>query len=317
MSQLPSKFIIALENSSMNNPSNFTIKSLFSDTLVYGSARFINAFLSIFLIPIYTRYFTVAEYGIIENINIFNILIVNLFGLALGEGIMRYYTLADSAEEKKKLLSTVHYVSIISGTVAVLLGILISGWFGEIFIQKSSKENFLLVLCAVVQAFLVINLIVYQSVLRIRFQRFKYNVTTIGTVLITALLSIFFVVVMKYNILSVFLASAIANFTFTFYGYWHVKEEISIVNFKFSTLKNIFPYCLAFIPASLAMLVMRSSDRYFMTLMLDDSLHQVGLYTTAEKVMMPLLIVIAAFHTGFVPFILNAAKSQDIRLLLY
>ena len=50
--------------------------------------------------------------------------------------------------------------------------------------------------------------------------------------------------------------------------------------------------------------------------MVDDGLHQVGLYTTAEKVMMPLLIITAAFHTAFVPFILNAAKSQDIKPLL-
>lgn len=300
----------------MTNQKEFSIKSLFSDILVYGIARYVNAFLSIFLIPIYTRYFTVAEYGIIENLNIFNIVIVSLFGLSLSEGVFRYYTLSDSIEEKKKILSTVHYISIVSGILAVVIGVSISGWFGEIFIQKSNNENFLLILLASIQAFFVINLTVYQSVLRIKFKRFQYNVSTIGAVILSALLSIVFVVVLNYGIISVFLASVIANFIFTMYGYWQIKEEISLCSVHFKILQNILPYCYPLIIASFSLLIMRSSDRYFMALMLPDSLHQIGLYTTAEKVMTPLLIITAAFHTAFVPFILNAAKTQDIKPLL-
>ncbi|MBL4655616.1 MAG: polysaccharide biosynthesis C-terminal domain-containing protein [Bacteroidia bacterium] len=294
----------------------FTVKTLLSDTLVYGIARFVNIFFSIFLIPIYTRYFTVAEYGIIENLNIFSVLIVGMFGFSLSEGLIRYYTLSESEIEKKELLSTIHYVSLILGVIALVIGLLISNWFGNIFIQKTDSENFLLVLLAIIQAICVINLTIYQSVFRINFRKSQYNVTTIGVVVLSALLSIFFVVILKHGVKSVFLAAAISNFLFAVYGYVKVKPEIYFKYFKFGILKKLLPYCYPLAISGLAILVLRSSDRYFISLLLDNSLYQIGLYTTAEKVMMPLLLITAAFHTAFVPFIMNAAKTEDIKPLL-
>ena len=45
---------------------NNTFKKLLSDTFIYGLSGIISSFVSIFLIPLYTKVFEPADYGIIS-----------------------------------------------------------------------------------------------------------------------------------------------------------------------------------------------------------------------------------------------------------
>lgn len=290
----------------------FTIKGLLSDSILYGSARFISAFISIFLIPIYTRYFSVEEYGIIETLNIFHLILVNFFGLALEQAIFRFYATSNDKEEKIKIVSTIHYTSLVllSG-VLLLFGILASDWFGSNFIKQEDSDNFILVFLVLIQTICIINATNYQTVLRLNFKKNDFFISTLGVVLLSSLLSILFVVVFHYGIISIFLASVIANLLFTSYAYLKVKNEIFIHQFSRALFYKFILYCLPFIPVSFSMLIMRSSDRYFISLLLDDSLYKIGLYSTAEKVVMPLTMIGAAFSMAWDPIAMRAAAESD------
>ncbi len=289
-----------------------TIKRLLSDSIVYGSARFISAIISIFLIPIYTRYFSVEQYGIIETLNIFHLILFNLFSLGLGQAIFRYYATSNDADEKKKVFSTIHYASLFfSGIVMLAFGLLLSNWFGHRFVKLGDKDNFILILLVLLQTICVINSTNFQSILSINFKKIDFIISTIGVVFFSSLLSIIFIVVFHYGIISVFLASTIANFICTIYAYIKVRKEISTQHFSFSLLFKFISFCLPFIPITFSILIMRSSDRYFMSLLLDNSLYKIGLYSTAEKVVMPLTMIGAAFQLAWEPIAMKAAGESD------
>ena len=69
------------------------MKSNFSfgrDTLILAFSSSINKYLSVILIPIYTRYITPEGYGVISIIAIFSAILMTITTLALTNGISRY-----------------------------------------------------------------------------------------------------------------------------------------------------------------------------------------------------------------------------------
>src|SRR5882724_1874655 len=83
-----------------------TLFTLFGDTVIYGLPRFAQVLMSVLLLPLYTRYFAVAEYGLIENLNILAVLLT-WAGLALPSSIVRFYTVADSEEERVSIVTSI------------------------------------------------------------------------------------------------------------------------------------------------------------------------------------------------------------------
>jgi O-antigen/teichoic acid export membrane protein len=78
-------------------------------------------------------------------------------------------------------------------------------------------------------------------------------------------------------------------------------------------MKRLFAFGAPFVLASFATLIIKSSDRYFITLLRSDGLTLNGLYATAEKFMMPLTLIGFAFGAAWAPFALAVAKQEDAR----
>lgn len=293
--------------------SNISNKALFSDTLIYGIARITSSILSVFLIPVYTRYFTVAEYGIIENLNILNILIISIFSLGLSDSIVRFYSVADSEIEKKIILSSVLTSTVLSGIISLLLGLIYAPWFGEIFIQKPFVENLFLVNLILLLTFLIMPFNILLTVLNVKFKKKEYILVTVGNVLLSLVLSLVFVIVLDFGIIGVFLASLISHFIFVVYLFYLLRNEIAIKWISFTKAKELIFFCLAIVPSSITLLIMRSSDRYFIAWLLPDSLNKIGLYATAEKVMTPILLCGAAFSIAWTPFAMKVSMQQNAK----
>ena len=68
------KTILQIVRTLINN----RIFSLFKHTLTYGIGDILQRFLSILLLPIYTRYLTPGDYGIISLLGIFGMIIGTL-----------------------------------------------------------------------------------------------------------------------------------------------------------------------------------------------------------------------------------------------
>ena len=93
------------------NPNNLAkqespIQKTFGQASVYTFGHFIRHSVSIIMLPIYTRFLTPEDYGVIElmmmTLDIAGILMAN----RIGEAIFRYYSAANSQRSKKAVIST-------------------------------------------------------------------------------------------------------------------------------------------------------------------------------------------------------------------
>lgn len=292
-----------------------SIPGLLGDTVLYGLPRIAFMALSVLLVPLYTRYFAVAEYGVIENLNVLGVLLTSVFSLALPQAILRFYSLADSERERVHVLSSATLATAALGLLALAATWTLADWLGRMLLQQEPSRNRQLILLLTVWVASNLQLGVFQSALLARFRRREYLTSTLGSVLLSVLVTVVCLVGLGLGLYSVFLGPVVGYGAFVLYTLRAVRPELRASAFRLATLQELLAYSVPFVPAALAMLAIRSADRYFITLLLPEPLHQVGLYSTAEKVMGPLTLLGAAFSVAWSPFAIAASRQENARAL--
>ena len=293
--------------------SRASVASLVGDVALYGIPRVAFMALSVVLVPLYTRYFSVAEYGLIENLNILGVIVSWLFGLALPDAVTRFYSVAESAADRARILSSAAVGAAVSGVLGLAAVVVLAGWLGPMLLHEAPAHSRLLMLLVTSSVVLNFVLSVGQSALLASFRRRDYMITTLGSVLITAAVAITCLVVLDLGVYSLFLGAIAGYGSVMVYAFARLRGELGRPDL--TVLRGLLAYSIPFVPAALAMVAIRSADRYFITVLMPDPLYHVGLYSTAEKVMGPLVLLSAGFQIAWAPFAMAASRQEDVRAL--
>ena len=98
------------------------VKELLGGSLIYGLSGMISSAMMLFLVPIYTRVFTPADYGVLNLINItyFLLTIFVIFGLD-NSAALWFWDKTEDEERKKTFASWAYFSLAFSSAVAVLI----------------------------------------------------------------------------------------------------------------------------------------------------------------------------------------------------
>jgi O-antigen/teichoic acid export membrane protein len=84
----------------------FMLKKLLKDTAVYSVATIAAKGIGFFLIPVYTRLLTPADYGAIDLLHVYYFFSIIIFGGEIIQAITRFLPEEADAGHKKKFIST-------------------------------------------------------------------------------------------------------------------------------------------------------------------------------------------------------------------
>ena len=84
---------------------NATKNNMVSHTSIYMLGDILRRSVSLIMLPIYTRYLTPENYGVVELLSMLIDFASIIFGAQVGQAIFRYYCTAKSDEEKKTATS--------------------------------------------------------------------------------------------------------------------------------------------------------------------------------------------------------------------
>ncbi|MDQ6770298.1 MAG: oligosaccharide flippase family protein [Gemmatimonadota bacterium] len=102
------------------------LRTIGKQTLVYTGGVMIGKVASFIMLPVYTRYLTPADYGVLELLG----MTIEVIGLITGAGIMgavfKFYHAEEQQEEKNKVISTAALGVAAIATAATLLGLMIA-----------------------------------------------------------------------------------------------------------------------------------------------------------------------------------------------
>ncbi|MEY4767893.1 MAG: hypothetical protein RL637_532, partial [Pseudomonadota bacterium] len=302
---------------------------LISQTAIYGLSSIVGRFLNYLLVPLYTYYFTAAEYGVVSEFYAYAgfFSVVLLFGCETGYFRFRQ----NNTEIVDKHYSTILWFIIVinSGFYALI------NYFQQTIAELLNYPDhpqyirwFSLILA--IDAISSIPL----ARLRAENRPFRFALVKLSEILITIILSLFFIVYCrsahsnalidvnqiydpKIGVGYIFIANLIASASKLLLLIPQFKGLID--GFNRQLLKTVLKYSLPMVIIGFAGIINEMLDRVLLKQLLPYSnttnLKLLGIYSACYKLSILMSLFIQAFRYAAEPFFFSYAKQQDAKFI--
>ncbi|MFQ5669575.1 MAG: lipopolysaccharide biosynthesis protein [Acidobacteriota bacterium] len=287
------------------------IARLGKHSLVYGVGSLGTRVLGFLLIPVYTRYLTPADYGVLAlcTATVGILKIVSLAGIPTA--LFRSYLLtARSDQEKRKVLGTGLAALLIAGA-AILLLLLVLRRPLAFWLFGSDRQVGFVVLIAWLN-FAYIFQAVRNTHFRMQDQSIRFSIFTLLAFALNLALAVYLVVgrgqgawgAMSANMASVAVMAAL----FLPWSLRQLRRGISA-----GICRDLLGYGLPLIPSTLALWAMNLSDIYILRIFRSGA--EIGLYNLGYKFGMGVYILTNAFKFAFPKVLFTEARTPQGPLL--
>lgn len=176
---------------------------------IYAFGSILRRITGLVMLPIYTRYLTPADYGVVELLTMAIDLASILVGVRISQAMFRYYILAESEQEKRRTVSTVLFLVVMSSGIGATL-LFISAEQLSILIFGSVEYLFEFQVFALT---LITTVVSAVGMSYIRAKRKPILFVTIGavTLALQVTLNIIFVVVMEMHVTGVVISALVSG----------------------------------------------------------------------------------------------------------
>jgi O-antigen/teichoic acid export membrane protein len=272
--------------------------SLFKHTLTYGIGDILQRFLSILLLPIYTRYLSPGDYGIIALLGIFGMIIgtLTMCGLTNGIGRFFFYTEQEETSLPAVLWSPFLFITILTLLLISIIGIF-SGYLSTLLFD--TKDHSYLVILTLL-GILIGNLSsVGRSILIFQEKSKTVNYINIAGLAVGATSGIIFVVMLNRGVTGAVEAGIVGS-AIMFIPIMILTMIKYKPGFSLPMLKKQLRFSLPLVAAVFAFWFIDSSDRYLLKVFLP--LSEVGLYNVGYNIGLVMMILVGGFTLAWPPY---------------
>ena len=278
--------------------------SLLKNTSLYSIGTILPKAASFVLLPIYTSYLSVNEYGIISAMVVFNAFLTILITLNLERSIFRLYYDYKTIAQKKEYIGTVFISILCFSTIIVGLIFFTRNYVSLIYSSIDFYPYFLI-------SIFTVYIGVYGSVLRVLLQVMQkaklFVVIGVVQFSISSLFILLFVVYYKQGAYGYLKGGLLGNLIMMPF---FIKLLLPYMKFKLNKLIiiNTLKYSLPIVPAVLSAQIIDLSDRVFIENYFSNL--DVGLYSLGYTIAGVVLVITAAFKKAYDPFFYKTANSK-------
>ena len=147
-----------------------TVKKLFSHSMIYSVTWISNSAVGIILLPVYTRYLTEADYGILEILAYTNEILSLLMIAGVHNGLAKFYNDQTTELGRKRVISSGFTFVVLSGLVGCSIAMVFraqiaASLLGGVEYQQYIKMNVYVLFAQLVSTILYTWLVVSKLVL--------------------------------------------------------------------------------------------------------------------------------------------------------
>lgn len=284
------------------------VATIFKDTLIYGITNYLAVFASLFLTPMYTRYFLKSEYGVMEIFNTWSSFALILIPLGLSGSMLRFYEdVKKDSVALKKTIGTSLFHLLFQAILYVICMLFFKNTFFKIFNINPSyyPVYYMSILIVILQSFISY----FMSLLRVQFEKKKYLIVSIVNLFLLNFFGVILVLVFKLRVESFFIAALISSIISLMFLLYFTKSNLYF-KFDSQTSKILLGYSIHLLSASLLFQITNLLDRYIIS-NYDPNLNQMGLFSIALKLGTMVNIVVSAFSLAWFPHAMKIMNQQD------
>ena len=150
------------------------VKKQFSlDVVIYGLGMGLRKFIGLFLLPFYTRALPLDEYGVLDSLTTFLLLLTVCLNLGLDSSSAFYFFQAKEEHEKGRVLFTHFILKLLAAIPAIILAFFSEtiSWY---LFETKEYSGLVLITCLLIPANLLLN--EQTHLYRIHRQAWRYNI---------------------------------------------------------------------------------------------------------------------------------------------
>ncbi|MEZ7928834.1 MAG: polysaccharide biosynthesis C-terminal domain-containing protein [Flavobacteriales bacterium] len=283
------------------------LKKLASQTAIYGLSSVVGRLLNYLLVPLYTRYFLPAEYGVVTELYAYVAFLVVMLTYGMETAFFRF----SKKEETTKVYSTTLISLLISSVVFVGLIFLnssaISQWLGYANHPEYIQFFALIIGMDAVASISFAKLREQDKAMRFAFIRIVNIMVNIG-------LNLYFIVYQEYGIAYIFIANLVASVITLLMLFPQMISSSWVFDKKL--WKKMMIYALPLLIAGLAGMTNETIDRILLKHLLpntDMAASELGLYGAFYKLSIIMILFIQTFRFAAEPFFFAQEKEGNSR----
>ncbi len=293
------------------------LKELFSDTLIYGISSVLARFINYLLVPLHTKVYSQAQYGIINlvfvSLAFFNV----VFTFGMESAYLRY---AKDREKARSVFKTIQLALLGFSSVLALLLWLIAPFITPVMGLEPGTESIYLMMIGIVW-FDTLSLVPFAELRLVR-KSIQYAAIRTANVLINIALNFYLILWLQWGIEAVFVANLAASGVTTVF-IWLITADMWKGDWSRPLLRKAIYFGAPFVPAGLGYVINEMLDRYLLKFFLSDSAltdlygagvtaeEVVGIYSACYKLAVFMLLLIQMFRMAWQPFFLRHAEDEE------
>jgi len=255
------------------------LKNILKHSFVYGISNVAQKASGVILLPLFTYYLTVEEYGRYGLLFITTVILSQSLVLGQSSSVIRYNNLVDYRDKKKSIFFTlttiVLFVTIIFVIISELYLNQISSWFG-------SSEDFKLPIkvCIYIVAVVTLNNVLLGKV-RADERSMLYTVSGLIKIVVQIGFTVYFLAIQKMGLVGVLLGQLSGEASTILVVVPALLKEIEF-KFEKSIIKDSLSFGFPLVFSAVAINLLNGSDRYIIKFLIGEKV--LGLYELGYRV---------------------------------
>ena len=284
------------------------LRALGRDLAVYGAGDVATQALSFLLLPIYVRFLSPDDYGVLALLLAVEMLAKIVFRWGVDASFMRMYYDCPDQSARRRLASTIFYFLLTANGLILAVALALAPELSRQLFGSVSQATVLQIL--LVHTFIGGFFFIPFHQLRIERQSHRYIALTFSRSLATIVLRLTLVIGFRLGVLGIVLADLVTTVLFASVL---LPRFTALVGATFSSdvLREALRFGLPRLPHGLAQQTAAVSDRYILSLY--ATLHEIGLYSIGASFALGLKLFLNAFEYAWAPFYFSIMREPDAK----
>ena len=282
------------------------LKLFIRDSLIYTIPYVISRAFSIFLIPLYTRVMSPADYGSLDMILMFSSFAGVTISLEIAQAVARFFPDEKTTDRKNIIFSTAFFFVIATNTLFCAACLLWSGKLSELIIGRRGTETTFYSCIIYIWGTNVFYFL--QNQLRWQLKSREYAMVSLISSLIMASVSVYFAYILKLGLIGVLTGMITGSIAGLLIDIFLLRKSFCL-KFNKSYFKEMLAFSIPLVPSGISVFLSLYIDRLMIKNYL--GLEEVGIYGIACRISSIVGLVMAGIQSALTPLIYNHYKNAD------
>lgn len=285
----------------------YKLPQIAKNSTLYSIALFLQKCIGFLLIPLYTRFLTPEDYGILNLLTSIMGFLSFFIMLSLHAAAQRFHYEKEEYMFRKQLWGTLLIMVLFNSLFLGSLIILFHNYIIDPFTENVSFWG--LTIWSLISVMLSPLYTYYQQWLQVREEAANYTINLLINYLLTLILNILFVVVFRMGVFGMLLSAVIVSFVFFIYSFIMFIPHISLRVNKDIAKKSI-RYSLPLVPNSVVGYASVMGDRILINKLANSI--DLGLYSIAGNFGNILNTITTSINQAFSPWLYKELGRQSL-----